>query len=244
MNNIAFSKKINWLLLLSLWIYSCQAQIKTITLDGQKLSASLIYEEDFSGSLDDWQVEQMPGGKVFQKDGKMEIIDSMGCTVWNRQLFKQPLMIEYTATVIDEGGTLDRVSDLNCFWLATNPWSDDFFTSNRKGKFSQYDSLQLYYVGLGGHNNTKTRFRKYQGNGQKPLLPEHDLSDSEFLITPNKPVQIRIITYQGEVRYIRNGVTIFSYSDDDPYLTGYFGFRTVRNHMTIDDFKVYALSEN
>ena len=33
----------------------------------------------------------------------------------------------------------------------------------------------------------------------------------------------------------------FDFTDDEPFLDGWFGFRTVANHMTIDNFKVYAL---
>ncbi len=243
MNEKGLMEKNIYTIAILIGLMSCQPQTKNITLEGQELQATLIYEEDFSGDLEDWKVEQMPGGKVFVEEGQMEIIDSMGCTIWNRQVFDQPLLIEYTATVIDEGGSLDRVSDFNCFWLATNPRSEDFLISSRGGKFSQYNSLQLYYVGLGGHNNTKTRFRKYQGNGQKPLLPEHDLSDPEFLITPNEAVQIQIIVFENTIKYIRNGVTIFHFEDSEPYKSGHFGFRTVKNHMVVDDFKVYVLTE-
>ena len=155
---------------------------------------NLIYKDSFKKSLDNWVIEQQPGGTVTISDKQLEITDQKGCTIWLNKIFNQPIMIEYTATVIDQGGPQDRVSDLNCFWLATDPFRNDFFSNpNRLGRFPQYDSLALYYVGQGGHNNTKTRFRKYQGNGEKPLLPEHDLTDPKFMITANQPNHIRII---------------------------------------------------
>lgn len=114
---------------------------------------------------------------------------------------------------------------------------------HRAGKFSQYDSLKLYYVGLGGHNNTKTRFRRYTGNGQKPLLPAHDLSDEAYLIVPNVPNRIRIIVYNSTIQYWRNDQLIFDVHDASPYDSGYFAVRTVNNHLIIDDFDVYELSK-
>lgn len=209
------------------------------------LNTELMYQEEFN-DLVNWKTEQQPGGKVILNDGKMEVVDKAGCTVWFKKRLHQPLMIEFTATVIDEGGPHDRVSDLNCFWLATDPLRQDFFEetiSHRNGKFNQYDSLKLYYVGLGGHNNTKTRFRRYTGNGEKPLLPSHDLSNAEFLITPNELNRIRIIVFNSNIQYWRNELLIFNVYDDEPLTSGYFAFRTVDNHLVIDDFKVYNLSE-
>ncbi|MBD3628563.1 DUF6250 domain-containing protein [Cyclobacterium sp.] len=213
--------------------------------DSLVLKPTMIFSEEFS-DLDDWIAEQQPGGKVVLNRGGMEIEDTGGCTVWFDKKLAQPVMIEFTATVIDEGGPQDRVSDLNCFWLATDPWHGDFFGDqhpHRAGKFSQYDSLKLYYVGLGGHNNTKTRFRRYSGDGQKPLLPEHDLSDETYLIVPNVPNRIRIIVYNSTIQYWRNEQLIFNVYDASPYYSGYFGFRTVNNHLVIDDFYVYELSK-
>lgn len=213
--------------------------------DTLALKPLLTYSDEFK-DLSNWRTEQQPGGTVFLNQGKMEIEDLAGCTVWLEKDLHQPLMIEYTATVIDEGGPQDRVSDLNCFWLATDPWHSNFFGDiipHRAGKFSQYDSLKLYYVGLGGHNNTKTRYRRYAGNGEKPLLPAHDLSDEAYLIVPNVTIRIRIIVYNGIIQYWRNEQLIFNVYDENPYDSGYFAFRTVNNHLLIEDFNVYGLSK-
>jgi len=116
-------------------------------------------------------------------------------------------MIEYDVVVIDQGGPQDRVSDLNCFWMAKDPENMDNLLANsekRGGKFSNYDSLRLYYMGVGGHFNTKTRFRRYIGNGERPLLPEHDLTDSKFMLTANTSYHIKIIAYNGFIQYYRN----------------------------------------
>ena len=141
-------------------------------------------------------------------------------------------------------GLYDRVSDNNCFWMATDPTSpEDFFknANQRTGKFYDYNTLHLYYVGNGGHNNTKTRFRRYDGNFERPLLPEHDLSDEKFLITANKKMHIEIIVKDSTTSYSRDGEVIFQINDPNPYTKGYFGFRTVNNHMIIENFKVIKI---
>lgn len=203
-----------------------------------------IYQDEFEGDLSQWVVEQMPGGATVISDGKLEINDAAGCTVWFQHKLNGPLMIEYVATVIDEGGEHDRVSDLNCFWMARDPQNpnDLFANSQRTGLFSDYDSLGLYYVGYGGHSNTRTRFRRYAGDGSRPLLPEHDLSDAQFMITPNVPTLIQIIANGSTIQYFRDGELIFDFQDSQPYTEGWFGFRTVDNHMTVDNFRVFELS--
>lgn len=213
--------------------------------DTHTVESELIYEDNFDNGLSHWHVEQMPGGKVENNDGKLEITDAKGCTIWSKKSFDGPLMITYDTYVMNEGGPHDRVSDLNCFWMATDPENKDnlFVNSdNRGGKFSNYDSLQLYYVGLGGNDNGTTRFRRYSGTGERPMLPENDLSKAKYMITPNQVAKIKLIAFDGIVQYYRDDELIFNFSDDNPYTSGHFGFRTVDNHMTIDNFKVYQLT--
>ncbi|WP_163400094.1 DUF6250 domain-containing protein [Flavobacterium fluviatile] len=204
----------------------------------------LLYSEDFSNDMSNWKVEQMPNGKVEITDEKLEIEDAKGCTVWFEKELQGPIMIEYDAFIIQKGGPHDRVSDLNCFWMAQDPKSPNNLFANgaqRGGKFSNYDSLRLYYVGMGGNDNSSTRFRRYVGNGERPVLPEHDLSAPEFLLTGNTLYHIKIIANGGKIQFYCNGKRFFDYQDANPYTSGHFGFRTVDNHMTIDNFKVYRL---
>ncbi|MEM8954840.1 MAG: DUF6250 domain-containing protein [Verrucomicrobiota bacterium] len=204
---------------------------------------ALLYEDDFAGDLSQWVVEQMPGGTTEVRDGRLEIDDAKGCTVWFREKLSGPLLIEFEATMIAEGGKHDRVSDLNCFWMAIDPeHPEDLFADEaRGGSFKNYHALRLYYVGYGANNNTTTRFRRYPGDGSRPNLPEHDLRDERFRHRGNETVKIQIIVDGRTIRYLRDGEIVFDFEDREPYTEGWFGFRTVRNRMRIDDFRVYRL---
>lgn len=193
---------------------------------------------------DNWIIEQQAGGKVEFNNMVMEITDAKGCTVWFKHKLNAPIQIEFDVIVIDKKGQFDRVSDLNCFWMANDPKNPtDFFkeSKKRKGIFPNYHELTQYYVGYGGHDNTKTRFRRYDGNMDRPLLPEHDLSDKKFMIVPNKKMHITHIVNGKQVKYLRDGEVIFELKDENPYTSGYFGIRTVENHMEIRNLKITSL---
>ncbi|ANW95420.1 hypothetical protein AXE80_03610 [Wenyingzhuangia fucanilytica] len=237
-------KVISLVAVLGMFSISCAQNHKTVTVNNQELKATLIFEENFDNNLDQWQVEQMPKGTVEVNKSKLEIDDVSGCTVWLKEKFSGSIMIEYDVFMIQDGGPNDRVSDLNCFWMATDPeHPNNLFANSEKrgGKFSNYDSLQLYYMGVGGNDNGTTRFRRYVGNGERPLLPEHDLRDAKYMLEPNKTYHIKIIAHNSIIQYFRGHQLLAELNDANPYTSGYFGFRTVKNHMTVDNFKVYKL---
>ncbi|WP_159023898.1 DUF6250 domain-containing protein [Formosa sp. L2A11] len=233
-------------LTVALLFTSCVSKTKSVNIKDKEVKAELIFEDNFDSDLSHWKVEQVTGGTVEVKDSKLVIDDVSGCTVWLTTAFEGAIQIEYDVFLIQENGPNDRVSDLNCFWMATDPKNPSNLFANsesRGGKFSNYDSLKLYYMGVGGNDNKTTRFRRYVGNGERPLLPENDLSDKKFMLEPNTPYHIKIIAHGGTIQYYRNDVLLVDFKDANPYTSGYFGFRTVKNHMTVDNFKVYQLSE-
>lgn len=213
------------------------------TEKAENIDKRLIYKDDFEQNLDKWKIEQMPGGTVQIRDGVLEIDDAAGCTVWFKHKLASPVSIEYDVQVVGEGGANDRVSDLNCFWMAQDPENpDDIFAGSEKrgGSFANYNSLKLYYVGYAANDNTTTRFRRYSGDGNKPLLPEHDLDI--YRMTGGQKLRIKIVS-SGEVnQYWVDGQKIFDYKDQEPYTQGYFGFRTVKNRLRIDNFRVYKIN--
>ena len=203
--------------------------------------AKVIFADNFKKDKGLWvsEFEQAATSSMKISQGKLDVIATAGGTVWYKNKLKGNIMITYYATVVDAGGKNDRVSDMNTFWMASNPSSENIF--NQSGKFESYDNLHLYYAGIGGHDNETTRFRKYTGNGQKPVLKEY--TDKEHLLVGNKKYAIKIIVNNGLVQYFVNDNLYWEYKDESPYKEGYFGFRTYISHQIYEDFKVYQLSE-
>ena len=108
----------------------------------------------------------------------------------------------------------------------------------RTGLLSDYDGLLTYYVGFGANNDTTTRFRRYAGDGTRPLLPAYDLRAPRFLIVPNHPYRITLVARDGVAEFWRDGERVFSFPDAAPLTRGWFGFRTVRSHLLIRHFVV------
>ena len=191
-----------------------------------------------TADLSRWSVEQQPGGTVTVREDTLIIKDIGGCTVWLREKLTAPVEITYEVTPIYHGGPHERISDVNCFWMAIDPSAPNTMPAGRSGKFEDYDSLRTYYVGMGGWNNTKTRFRRYAGDNSRPLFPEHDLGDPQFLLKPNKTYRIRLIAADGVAEFWRDDEKVFSFSDPAPLTSGWFGLRTVKSHLEVRNLKI------
>lgn len=202
---------------------------------------SLLAADNFTGGLGGWVIEQQPGGTVTAHRGTLTIHDKAGCTVWWRERLTGPLVIRYEATMKANA----RVSDLNCFWMASDPRSaGDLFAPGhgRDGRFASYDSLRTYYVGCGGNGNTTTRFRRYDGSGARPLRPEHDLKATPALLEAERTYRIEIrVEADGQTTWARDGVVLLAYDDPEPLRSGWFGFRTVDSQIEIRGFRAERL---
>lgn len=199
----------------------------------------LLFEENFEGDLSQWVIEtgDSPDANAGIKEGKLVIDVDRGATVWLKEELSGNILIEYERKVILENGKNDRLSDLNQFWMAKDPQNDDLFT--REGNFREYDSLRMYYFGIGGNTNSTTRFRKYAGNGERVLI--HDLQKEEYLLEPNKTYTVKTVIYDGVTKVYVDDEEFFSYEDEEPLSEGYFGFRTTESRHEIDNLKIYSL---
>jgi hypothetical protein len=204
----------------------------------------LLHTEDFRHGLERWFVEAQEPATVTAKDGLLEIDTPEGLTAWFRPMLTGPVIIEYEAQMVSAGGPNDRVSDLNAFWMATDARSPgDIFATPRNGAFASYDAMKTYYVGQGGNYNTTTRFRRYIGQaGNRPLLPEHDLSAPKDLLTPNRWQTVRLVAFGDLIQYWRDDDKVFEYRDPEPYTEGWFGIRTTKNHMRVRNLRIHALT--
>lgn len=199
-----------------------------------------LFTDDFT-KLDtgNWELEIVPmaNSSVYCKDGSLFLDTKAGVTVWYKKPLSGNIRIEYTRKVLMEGNENDRLSDLNTFWMATDPHNKNLFT--RQGVLESYDSLQLYYVGMGGNSNKTTRFRKYNGKGERVLLKE--FTDSVHLLKPNTTYTITIDVKDNTTRYSVNGETWFEYTDPSVLNQGYFGFRSTKSRQSIDKITIYKL---
>nr|WP_163267182.1 DUF6250 domain-containing protein [Dysgonomonas sp. 216] len=194
-----------------------------------------------------WTVES-PDYKLKLFSDTLEISAPKGFTLWRNEKYTGDLEISYKACVMDEGLKGDRLSDLNCFWMAGDPLHPDDIHRRaewRNGVFGRYYSLNMYYLGYGGNSNTTTRFRKYNGdfdsfeaNKVRPdVITEY--TDEDHLLKPNHWYDIKIVCKGRYIKYYINGELIVDFQDDSPYTSGWFGFRTTQSRIRLTDFKVY-----
>lgn len=185
-----------------------------------------------------WCVEsESPNYKVTQLCGDtLDILAPKGLTLWYRQMFKGDMTVEYDACVVDNGKPGERLSDMNLFWMASDPEAKDIWTrmKQRGGVFANCSQLQLYYLGYGGNYNTTTRFRRYNGQPSPPVIKEY--TDSSHLLVANHWYHIRIQSLEGMVRIYVDGRLIVAYFDNKPLEKGWFGFRTTLSHTRIANF--------
>lgn len=176
-----------------------------------------------------------------------EILAPKGLTLWRNERMEGDVTIEYDACVIDEGRPGDRLSDLNCFWMASDPKHPGNIFERaawRSANFPKCYSLQMYYVGYGGNHNSTTRFRRYNADetaiSNKAARPAilREYSDSAHLLTANKWYHIKIQNRGGRVTYSVNGETLVDYADPEPLTGGWFAFRTTLSRTRIANFSV------
>lgn len=199
----------------------------------------LLFSDNFTKKSTNWlsDLEDPAGSSVNIIDGKLDINVSAGATIWFKNKLSGNIMILYDVVFIDAGGKNDRVSDMNAFWMASAPGLNGL--PQKDGRFSSYDSLNLYYAGVGGHYNKFTRFRKYHRDGNKPVLKEY--SDASHLLAGKTEYSIKIVVQNGLIRYFVNDELFWDFTDEKPYQSGYFGFRTTQSHQQIDNFMVFNI---
>ena len=153
--------------------------------------------------------------------------------------------IEYDACIVVEKEG-DRLSDLNCFWMASDPTCPDNIWKREKwrnGIFLNCYSLQLYYMGYGGNYNSTTRFRRYDGNEAGITDPKarpaiwKEYTDADHLLKANHWYHIKITNEDNRISYYIDGKQLVDFRDAEPLTEGWFGFRTTLSRTRITNFR-------
>ncbi len=185
-----------------------------------------------------WAVEAeagKPEQAAFASSGALILDAERGLTVWLRQQLIGHYEISFTRTVLAEGKPHERLSDLNFFWeaqLGVNPFT-------HSGKLEDYDKVPMFYAGIGGNTNTTSRFRAYDGSGERKLLQEY--LGADYLLKANQPYRIRIVV---------DGKGTRLYVDDREWFNapgpqaggGYFGLRTTQSRQKVENFQVRRIA--
>ena len=190
-----------------------------------------------------WKVEsESDDFRVSFEGDTCEIVAPKGLTLWRKEKMKAGATVEYDALV-----TGDRLSDMNFFWMASDPKAKTIWKRSqwRKGIFNRCYTLQMYYLGYGGNSNRTTRFRRYQGNeeavadkAQRPAIVK-EYTDAAHLLRPAHWYHVKITGEKGHVRVFVDGECIVDYTDAAPLESGWFGFRTTHSRVKITRFKAY-----
>lgn len=190
-----------------------------------------------------WVVESEGPYNVTFRGDTAEFTAPKGLSVWRKEKMSGRTVIEYDAQVVTEGPD-DRLSDLNCFWMASDPNAPDPWKnlSKRGGKFLNSYTLQLYYLGYGGNHNSTTRFRRYNGDERGVDDPAYrpaiikEYTDADHLLKEGKWYHIKI-THDGlRTQYFIDGERIVDFRDPAPLTEGWFAFRTTLSRTRLTNF--------
>ena len=200
-----------------------------------------------------WTVEsESKDYRVTFRGDTCELLAPKGLTLWRKQAMTTDMVVEYDAQVVDEGQPGDRVSDLNAFWLASDPQHKDIWSRQqwRQGIFVRCYTLQMYYLGYGGNYNSTTRFRRYDGDERgvdsvayRPAILK-EYTDGDHLLKANHWYHVKIESTGGRTRFYMDGQLLVDYLDPTPLRRGWFGFRTTLSRTRITNFQIKAVDNS
>ena len=215
------------------------------------LNSVMLYAQHENTSVQQWKIEDESRAlQMIERADTVELIVPGGLTMWYQQRLTGDYEINYRICMVMKGGKYDRLSDLNCFWAANDPkHPDDLFARSqwRNGVFKNYNTLNLFYVGYGGNDNTTTRFRRYYGQFYdvdeariKPLIKEY--TDPVHLLKPNQWYYIQIRVQDNCTTFLVDGEELFRLPLEAGAGDGHFGLRLLQNHVRFTNFRIEHLN--
>lgn len=185
--------------------------------------------------------------QVSLRGGQLHLQAPKGATLWYDRRFQGNIFFEFESCIVNDGCGFDRLSDMNCFWMAVDPahpFDLKAGTEARQGVFVNYYRMDMYYLGYGGNHNSTTRFRRYEANEDAVTNPEArpailtEYTDARHLLKPNHWYKNRIEVNDGHVRYWMDGKLLVDFEDGQAYDEGWFAFRTTQAHSAYRKFRV------
>lgn len=218
----------------------------------QLKSQVLLAHDTFGQSLVHWtaEAEGQLELRYLDKEACLDIKTDAGLSFWYNKPLEGNIRISYEIQAVDQGEQLDRVSDLNCYWMASDPFNPDSIMERsefRKGAASRYYSLQLYSMSMGANENTTTFFQRFNGDYQtfRNEMKRPDIltqySDDAHLILPNRWYRMDLMVQDGRVKVLRDGEILVDFQDPMPLKKGWFCIRTKENHLRLRAFSVFSL---
>ncbi|MFT4202905.1 MAG: DUF6250 domain-containing protein [Chitinophagaceae bacterium] len=184
----------------------------------------------------DWLVEaQVPDSTFLEwKDDQLVVDSKAGTTIWFKSKLSGHYTIEYDRQFLFSDVHYPRLSDLNQFWAALSKTGLAPFGKN--GSLEAYNGLVLYYMGFGGNSNSTTRFRRYDGSGNRILLKE--FLDEKFLLQKDKLYHVKTEVNGPRTRVWIDDQLLFDYTDRTDIPAGYFGLRLTWSAQQVSHFTV------
>lgn len=192
----------------------------------------LVFEDDFA-DLDHWLLETTGRVKASENQLVWECEGGVG-TLWCRKFFEGPTIVEYDVT------TVAGANNINFFFYARNqPRGLLETTDERDGTYSEYHVFQNYIITYltTDEGQWRVRFRKNPG---------FNLLSETFVDRPVTQPQKQHITHvfeaDGAMSLYADQRLLHTYRDrDNPYRSGYHGFRTWNSVLRYSNFRVYRI---
>ena len=190
------------------------------TMNAQSGTTSGLDKSHFSKY---WKVEsESPDYKVSFSGDTCEILSPKGLTLWRKEKMSGNVTIEYDACVAVEGKPGDRLSDLNCFWMASDPKASDIWKRMnwRNGVFRKllqpfsciiWDMEETTIPPLASVVMTAMKPGLQMKRCAPAILKEY--KDQNNLLTANKWYHIKIQNTDNRIRYYIDGKLLVDFYD-------------------------------
>ncbi len=215
---------------------------------GDTETQNILFEDDFSTDLGNWWFEGTE--KVFIADGKLHIDANSGddtkghaSTVWCRErISAENVVISFDAYVV---GSSTDINNINFFLNYSNPDGTDIYDTRQdrlSGSYSLYHDLNGYiftYVNdVAGESPSVAGVPK--GRFRIRRCPGFELLSSDYTYNGRGKIHrhIEIIKEGNKLQYKVDGTVRAEAIDENPWNEGYFGFRTFRTELIIDNLTV------